>query len=520
MNYNGLAKIIPFTPRPQVRVGPPWTTAELGELFRVAHVLRQSGMTIETDMGLSDEGDPWFVFYSVQSEDVIAHFARINGEIVVHGLSSGGVVSGVNLHDVVRRLQPVQAMEQQQKSQADRSVVLHPFMLLVAFVAASFLATEESQAAAPAEKAGPKADAALDITAKTKADWIDRAMTLLYSKAKDRVDGNGADLVSSRKMVAGETLQHSMALVMLAAAISQAQTDVFSSDDGGGLDVGQDFKMAPETHKLVADVAVVDAAGADDLGALAAPQSATAPSQPDTHLYADTVTPLLVADTVGWNAPTVPTGAMAGNITAPAAPLLVVQTDAAVGSSAPLFSAQDHISLPEIVPVAVSVPVVTASTAASGTKPTAAVTAVTAAAATSLDITLEGGALQFHQNAVDLRLIEIVATQSEQIAASEQPVTMTPGNVQAAIPAVKTLVLTSAQENVLVEAGDTRIKNFDFGVDLLVLNDPSLMTKQPEVAFTTAGDIIIQFSETTRVVLLGVFQPSQMVAGVASVDSI
>ena len=76
---------------------------------------------------------------------------KINGEIVVHGLSSGGVVSGINLHDVVRQLQPVQTMERQQTSPTDRSVVLHPFMLLAAFVAASFLATEERQAAAPVQ---------------------------------------------------------------------------------------------------------------------------------------------------------------------------------------------------------------------------------------------------------------------------------------------------------------------------------------------------------------------------------
>lgn len=520
MNYNGLAKIIPFTPRPQVRVGPPWTTAELGELFRVAHVLRQSGMTIETDMGLSDEGDPWFVFYSVQSEDVIAHFARINGEIVVHGLSSGGVVSGINLHDVVRQLQPVQTMERQQTSQTDRSVVLHPFMLLVAFVAASFLATEESQAAAPVEKTAAKAEAAGDVAAKAKADWIDRAMTLLYSKAKDRGDG-GLDLPSSRKMVAGDTLQHSMALVMLAAAISQAQADVFSSEDGLGLDAGPDLKIAPEAHKLVADVAVVDAAGADDLGALTASQGGAAPSQPEAHSYSDTITPLLATDTVGWNSQTVPTGAVPNALMAPAAPLLVLlQADTSVATPAPLSSGQDHVSLPEIVPVVTPVAVANAPAAAAGAKPATAAAPVTVTAATSLDITLEGGALQFHQNNVDLRLIDVVATQLDQVAVSDPSGGIALDGPAVVVPAVKSIVLTNAQENVLVETGDTRIKNFDFGVDLLVINDPTLLVKQPDVIFTTAGDIIIQFNETTRVVLLGVFQPSQMVAGVASVDSI
>ncbi len=358
-----------------------------------------------------------------------------------------------------------------------------------------------------------------DAAAKAKADWIDRAMTLLYSKAKDRGDG-GLDLPSSRKMVAGDTLQHSMALVMLAAAISQAQADVFSSGDGLGLDTGPDLKIAPEAHKLVADVAVVDAAGADDLGILSAPQGATAPSQPEDHSYSDTITPLLGVDAVGWNSQTVPTGGVTSALMAPAAPLLVLQADPSVGAPAPLSSGQDHVSLPEIVPVVTSTPVANAPAATAGAKPATAVAPATVTAATSLDITLEGGALQFHQNNVDLRLIDVVATQLDQVAVSDPSGGIALDGPAVVVPAVKSIVLTNAQENVLVETGDTRIKNFDFGVDLLVINDPTLLVKQPDVIFTTAGDIIIQFNETTRVVLLGVFQPSQMIAGVASVDSI
>jgi hypothetical protein len=45
-----------------------------------------------------------------------------------------------------------------------------------------------------------------------------------------------------------------------------------------------------------------------------------------------------------------------------------------------------------------------------------------------------------------------------------------------------------------------------------------MMTKAPEVLFSYTGDIIIKFNETTRVTLIGVFQASEMVMGVASVN--
>ena len=38
-----------------------WTRDELAELYPIEHALTQA-ILLETDRGLSDEGDPWFVF--------------------------------------------------------------------------------------------------------------------------------------------------------------------------------------------------------------------------------------------------------------------------------------------------------------------------------------------------------------------------------------------------------------------------------------------------------------------------
>lgn len=524
MNYSGLAKIIPFKPRPQVVVGPPWSTAELGELFRVAHILRQSGMAIETDMGLSDEGDPWFVFFSAQTEDVIAHFARINGEIVVHGLSIGEAIAGVDLQDVVKRLKPVQALEQQQQTQGSRSVVLHPFMLLVAFVAASFLATEESQAAAPVDKVSGKPEVHPDSLSKAKSDWFDRAMSLLTSKAsKDRLDSAVQELATGRaKIDSSDAMHHSVGLVMLAAAISQAQADVLFSVTPLGAETDAPVKPIAESYKAVGDGAIVvaNAAATDALAATPVSSTVTPVPHADSPSAADAIT--VASGLVDVSA------LSAGGDSLPNALLAPIPASALVSPSlegapvaAAVLSPQEQVLLPEVVPVvhaAVSAP---SAAAPVKTAPVAA-EPVIASIGTSLDLTFEGGSLQFHQSSVDIRYIDVVVSLPEQGPTQG-------GNVPGGIdtnplpvipsPQVKTIILTDAEENVLIDSGDIRIKNFDFGVDHLVISDPMLLQKPPEVFFSYSGDVVIYFNETTRVVLVGVFAPSEMFAGVASIST-
>lgn len=59
-----------------------WSEAELAEFRRVADSLRACGVDVRTEYGVSDEGDPWFLFLRGGSDDVIAHFARVDGEVV------------------------------------------------------------------------------------------------------------------------------------------------------------------------------------------------------------------------------------------------------------------------------------------------------------------------------------------------------------------------------------------------------------------------------------------------------
>ena len=74
------------------------------EFYRVEGALTKSGVGISTDRGLTDEGDPWFVFFRQDNEEVIVHFARIGGEYVVASNFTEAVFRGRNFQTLVRDL--------------------------------------------------------------------------------------------------------------------------------------------------------------------------------------------------------------------------------------------------------------------------------------------------------------------------------------------------------------------------------------------------------------------------------
>jgi hypothetical protein len=79
-----------------------WSKQELTVLRHAANVLSATGLSLETDSGVTDEGEPWFVFCDA-SGGVFAHFARISGTFVVYGLCINGSLTERVLPDLVER---------------------------------------------------------------------------------------------------------------------------------------------------------------------------------------------------------------------------------------------------------------------------------------------------------------------------------------------------------------------------------------------------------------------------------
>jgi hypothetical protein len=51
--------VLPFLRRPPK--SSDWNQQELSDFYRVESALLQGGLSVTTDRGISDEGDPWFI---------------------------------------------------------------------------------------------------------------------------------------------------------------------------------------------------------------------------------------------------------------------------------------------------------------------------------------------------------------------------------------------------------------------------------------------------------------------------
>jgi hypothetical protein len=125
-----------------------WSQPELAEFYRVEGALTKSGVGISTDRGLTDEGEPWFVFFRQDNEEVIVHFARIGGEYVVASNFTEAVFRGRNFPTLVRELLDSHPYVLPKQHSPRSTVFLHPAALLAALVVTGYVKSSELNASA------------------------------------------------------------------------------------------------------------------------------------------------------------------------------------------------------------------------------------------------------------------------------------------------------------------------------------------------------------------------------------
>ena len=131
------------------RLRPPpvrdWSPQEMAEFYRVESALLQAGLALESERGISDEGDPWFCFCRQDTGEVFIHFARVDGQYVVDGAAFAAPARGRDFGALVRDLigrHPLSAVRRPQGN-----VHLHPAALLIALVGAAFFQSGHAKAA-------------------------------------------------------------------------------------------------------------------------------------------------------------------------------------------------------------------------------------------------------------------------------------------------------------------------------------------------------------------------------------
>lgn len=122
-----------------------WTQQELAEFYRVEAALIRAGIRVGTDRGLSDENEPWFVFYRTDDGEVVIHFARIDGEYLIAGPAYEEIARGFDFSSLVRNM--VARHPLIRRSDRGENVALHPAALLVAVVGTAFFKSGEARAA-------------------------------------------------------------------------------------------------------------------------------------------------------------------------------------------------------------------------------------------------------------------------------------------------------------------------------------------------------------------------------------
>lgn len=166
-----------------------WSNQELADLFRVRQLLSGANVPVETDRGVTDEGDPWFVFCHINGE-VFIHLCRIDGNYLLDSPNVLRPLRGADFNELIADFTnqglPAHGADE---DGAERRVIklerggkvrLHPSAMLAALIWTLFLASEELVLLAPEEQALDD-DALLDFDGMFAVETTeDTAVDLLF----------------------------------------------------------------------------------------------------------------------------------------------------------------------------------------------------------------------------------------------------------------------------------------------------------------------------------------------------
>jgi hypothetical protein len=140
--------------------------------------LIQAGVPIDTDRGVSDEGDPWFVFCRKDTGDVFVHFARIADSYVAATSAAEGAIWRQKFDDLIEKLgseNPLLLPSQNQRT----TLLMHPSTVFLAVVFVLF----HKHTSARTEGFSNEADLAVGSETKTTTPMAmsDGHVALLFS---------------------------------------------------------------------------------------------------------------------------------------------------------------------------------------------------------------------------------------------------------------------------------------------------------------------------------------------------
>ncbi|WP_114283651.1 hypothetical protein [Candidatus Halocynthiibacter alkanivorans] len=301
-----------------LRIGAPhettppqdWDNQEIADLCRAQRLLQMAGISVETDRGLSDEGEPWFIF-SDSNDEVFAHFCRIDGRYGLDSPAQGGLITANYLEELVtefaRRTQPVSRPESTSRGQIvqlvghrNNKVMMHPGAALAALIWSVYMLSDDLLLPGPArafagvtEESGEEtvsgADAGLiaatsDLALQDVAPDPSQSLEALHSSASPQ-DFREAPNQNNGSSATG-TVAKAVISALAALAISYgidlwsapAETEIVPKDShqaqtaAGLLDIALAEARQPASDQVVERSAEVKLSVAADIAANADPE--------------------------------------------------------------------------------------------------------------------------------------------------------------------------------------------------------------------------------------------------------
>ncbi len=240
-----MGRILSFLKHAAAREELPrdWTNSEIAEFYRVEHALSAANIAIETDRGITDEGDPWFVFCRRDGE-VIVHIARYDGQYHLFSPALPRPLEGASIPALTRAF--LSAAPVAPKNAYGSRVVPHPSALLGLLVVSIFFSIDYltgHAGRAEAAVATPPAPSA-------KAVYVQAIVTEMVGA----MNGPEADEVAQLSLYAAQA-----ALSFIEAGVGAGQPQVASIAD-------EEAFAAPEAEGVNA-VRPDDAASSPSLSA-------------------------------------------------------------------------------------------------------------------------------------------------------------------------------------------------------------------------------------------------------------
>ena len=192
-----------------------WTNQEMADLARVQYLLSRAGVPLETDRGITDEGDPWFVFCDLSGE-VFVHICRMGMTYLLDGPSLEEPLRGPSFDSLVksfidRATAKVAALNVVPLNKGTK-VFLHPSVMLTALIWSLFLLNDQMTNAAYAstledgahnaaiDPASYDVETAFALLADALQDKGDDVEQLSGLKALAKLDPTDRETVSSDKI--------------------------------------------------------------------------------------------------------------------------------------------------------------------------------------------------------------------------------------------------------------------------------------------------------------------------------